>query len=95
MAVPVEILGKHVASVQNITENAESHATNYSPNLTSDSESESFAPQALDRRRPQSVQIPNMEVRMLRRMEEDPGTSVQKIAAAVRYLCVTCLENSP
>jgi hypothetical protein len=32
----MEILGKHVASAQNIIHNAESHPTNYSPNFTSD-----------------------------------------------------------
>jgi hypothetical protein len=36
MAVQMEILGKHVASTQNIIHNAESHPTNYSPNFTSD-----------------------------------------------------------
>jgi hypothetical protein len=36
MAVPMEILGKHVTSKLNIIHNAESHPTNYSPNFTSD-----------------------------------------------------------
>jgi hypothetical protein len=36
MAVPTEILGKHVSSVENITCNVESLPTNYSPNFTSD-----------------------------------------------------------
>jgi hypothetical protein len=33
---PMEILGTHVASAQNIIHNAGSHLTNYSPNFTSD-----------------------------------------------------------
>jgi hypothetical protein len=36
MAVPMEILGKHIASTENIVHNTESHATNYSPNFPSD-----------------------------------------------------------
>jgi hypothetical protein len=35
MTAPMEILGKHVASTQNIVHNAESHPTNYSPNFAS------------------------------------------------------------
>jgi hypothetical protein len=46
------------------------------------SKSGSFAPRASDRGRPQFVRIPDMEVRILRGAEEDPGTSVLRIAAA-------------
>jgi hypothetical protein len=42
----------------------------------------SFASRASDRRRPRSVQTPEMEVHILRKVEEDPGTSVWRIAAA-------------
>jgi hypothetical protein len=36
MAVAMEILGKHVASAQNIIHNADTHPINYSPAFTSD-----------------------------------------------------------
>jgi hypothetical protein len=42
----------------------------------------SFAQHTLDCRRPPSVCIPDMEVHILRRMEEDPGTGARRTAAA-------------
>jgi hypothetical protein len=46
------------------------------------SKSGSFAPRASDHGRPRSVRTPDMEVRVLRRVEEGPGTSVRRTAAA-------------
>jgi hypothetical protein len=46
------------------------------------SEPGSFASWVSDSGRPRSVRIPDMEVRILRRVEEDPGTSVRGIKAA-------------
>jgi hypothetical protein len=38
MAMPVEVFGKHIGSVQNIIHNAESRPTNYSPHIVRDGE---------------------------------------------------------
>jgi hypothetical protein len=46
------------------------------------SESGTFAPRVSDRGRPLSVRTPDMEVHILRRAEEDPGTSERRTAAA-------------
>jgi hypothetical protein len=55
----------------------------------------SSAPQESARGRPQSAQTPDMEVRELRRVEEDPRTSVRKIAATECIGVPPCLENPP
>jgi hypothetical protein len=45
-------------------------------------ETGSLKPRVIDRGRTRSVRMPNMEERILRRVEEDPTTSVRRIAAA-------------
>lgn len=47
----------------------------------------SFAPRTSGHERPRSVLTPIKEVRVLRRAEEDPGTSVQRTAAAEVSAC--------
>jgi hypothetical protein len=46
------------------------------------SESGSFAPGTSDRGRPWSVRLPDIEVTISKKVEEDPGINVRRIAAA-------------
>ena len=46
------------------------------------SETGSFAPRTRDRGRPRTVRTPDMEQRVLEHVEDNPGTSVRRIAAA-------------